>query len=56
MFYRNIISDRSATDLRNQGINDDTTIVEYSIKYYYTLDFAEATEDIELYMDQVDMF
>ena len=45
--------DRSANVLRQQGINDDATIVEYSIKFYYTIDMAEATEDIELYMDQV---
>ena len=36
-----------------QGINDNTTIVTFSIKFYYTKEFAESTDDIELYMDQV---
>ena len=36
-----------------QGINDNTTIVTFSIKFYYTKEFAETTDDIELYMDQV---
>ena len=36
-----------------QGVDDDSTIVEYTIKYYYTKEFAEATDDIELYLDQV---
>jgi len=39
--------------LRQQGIDDNTTIVTYSVKYYYTREFAEVTDDIELYMDQV---
>ena len=39
--------------LRQQGIDDNTTIVTYSVKYYYTKEFAEVTDDIELYMDQV---
>ena len=51
--FRSLAADRSADALRQQGIDDDTTIVEYSIKFYYTIDMAEATEDIELYMDQV---
>jgi len=50
---RSLAADRSADALRQQGIDDDTTIVEYSVKFYYTIDMAEATEDIELYMDQV---
>merc|ERR1711892_1314933 len=41
------------SELIQQGIDDATTIVEYSIKYYYTIEFAEATDDIELYFDQV---
>jgi len=39
--------------LIQKGIDDDTTIVEYSIKFYYTKEFAEATDDIEIYLDQV---
>merc|ERR1711892_780091 len=41
------------SELIQQGMDDATTIVEYSIKYYYTIEFAEATDDIELYFDQV---
>merc|ERR1711892_1162833 len=40
-------------EFTQKGKDDDTTIVEYSIKYYYTQQFAEATDDIELYFDQV---
>jgi len=47
------VSDRSISAYREQGINDDTTIVEISVKYYYTKEFAAATDDIELYFDQV---
>jgi len=49
----NLESDRAVNKLRQQGIDDDTTIVWYSIKYYYTKEFAAATDDIQLYMDQV---
>merc|ERR1711915_341673 len=48
-----LVSNRAAESYREQGINDNTTIVEYSIKFYYTVEFAEATDDIELYFDQV---
>jgi len=50
---RNIFSDRNADDLRQQGIDDNTTVVTFSIKYYYTLDFAENEDDIDLYFDQL---
>merc|ERR1711892_1073133 len=40
-------------EFTQKGKDDSTTIVEYSIKYYYTKQFAEATDDIELYFDQV---
>merc|ERR1712142_465120 len=48
-----LISSQAKAELIQKGKDDDTTIVEYSIKYYYTKEFAEATDDIELYFDQV---
>ena len=48
-----LISREAKEELIKKGKDDDTTIVEYSIKYYYTQEFAEATDDIELYFDQV---
>jgi len=50
---RNIFSERNADDLRQQGIDDSTTVVTFSVKYYYTLDFEEVTDDIDLYFDQL---
>ena len=47
------MSNRNADDLRQQGIDDSETIVTFSVKYYYTRQFAAVTDDIELYMDQV---
>merc|ERR1712142_128870 len=48
-----LISSQAKAELIQKGKDDDTTIVGYSIKYYYTKEFAEATDDIELYFDQV---
>ena len=53
IFYRLLESNRNADALRQQGIDDSETIVTFSIKYYYTRQFAAVTDDIELYMDQV---
>ena len=39
--------------LREQGIQDNTTIATFTIKYYYTKEVAEVTDDFELYFDQV---
>jgi len=50
---RDLLSNRNADDLRQQGIDDSETIVTFSVKYYYTRQFAAVTDDIELYMDQV---
>jgi len=50
---RQIFENRDANALRQQGIDDPDTIVTFSVKYYYTRQFAEVTDDIELYMDQV---
>ena len=50
--FRQIFENRDANALRQQGIDDPDTIVTFSIKYYYTRQFAEVTDDIELYMDQ----
>ena len=49
-------SNRNADALRQQGIDDPDTIVTFSIKYYYTRQFAAVTDDIELYMDQVSKY
>ena len=51
--YRALPSMRNSNELRQQGIDDNTTIVTFSIKFYYTKEFAEVTDDVELYMDQV---
>jgi len=50
---RLLTSNRNANALRQQGIDDPDTIVTFSVKYYYTRQFAAVTDDIELYMDQV---
>ena len=44
---------KAISDLQQQGINDPTTIVTYSLKVYYTKDFAESTEDIPTFVDNV---
>lgn len=46
-------SSRAREQLREQGIRDNTTIVTFSIKFYYTREFAASTDDIQLYMEQV---
>merc|ERR1712200_189103 len=52
--YRELSSNRNNNEeLRQKGIDDNTTIVTFSIKFYYTKDFADVTDDIELYFDQV---
>jgi hypothetical protein len=51
-----MVSNRNADALRQQGIDDPDTIVTFSIKYYYTRQFAAVTDDIELYMDQVSKY
>ena len=51
--FRALSSNRNSEELRQKGILDSTTIVTFSIKFYYTKEFAEVTDDIELYMDQV---
>jgi len=38
-------SNRNPEDLRQKGIDDNTTIVTISVKYYYTQDFAETFDD-----------
>merc|ERR1711892_1032830 len=48
-----LISAGAKNELIQAGINDATTIVEYSIKNYSTVEFAAATDDIELYFNQV---
>lgn len=39
--------------LKQQGIDDLTTVVTYSLKVYYTQEFMESTQDIPLFVDQV---
>jgi hypothetical protein len=51
-----MVSNRNADALRQQGIDDPDTIVTFSVKYYYTRQFAAVTDDIELYMDQVSKY
>ena len=51
-----MVNNRNANALRQQGIDDSETIVTFSIKFYYTRQFAAKTDDIELYMDQVRIY
>merc|ERR1719228_311294 len=39
--------------LVQKGKDDDTTVVEFSIRFYYTKEFAKATSDIRLFFNQV---
>merc|ERR1719481_36439 len=39
--------------LLQQGKDDSTTIVTYSVMFYYTKEFAKVTPDIPLYVEQV---
>ena len=45
--------DVSKQKLVQQGVNDTTTVVTYSVMIYYTPEFAAATPDIEGWVDQV---
>ena len=36
-----------------QGKDDSTAIVTYSVMFYYTKEFARVTDDIPLYVEQV---
>ena len=39
--------------LLKQGLEDSTTVVTYSLKVYYTIEFEKKTEDIPLFVEQV---
>ena len=39
--------------LRQQGIDDNTTIVTFTVKWYYTPEVASITEDLELFFENV---
>ena len=39
--------------LLKQGLEDSTTLVTYSLKVYYTIEFGEKTEDIPLFVEQM---
>ena len=39
--------------LLKQGLEDSTTLVTYSLKVYYTIEFGKKTEDIPLFVEQV---
>ncbi len=39
--------------LRQQGIDDDTTVVTFTVKWYYTPEVADVTEDLELFFENV---
>ena len=44
---------RAVSALQQQGINDPTTVVTYTMKVYYTRDFARTTTDIPTFVDNV---
>ena len=44
---------RAVSALQQQGIDDPTTVVTYTIKVYYTRDFARTTTDIPTFVDNV---
>jgi hypothetical protein len=44
---------KTMDDLYQQGKEDNSTIVTFSMKFYYTTTFAERTDDIPLYFEQV---
>ena len=45
---------RGAFDaLLKQGLEDSTTVVTYTLKVYYTIEFQQKTEDIPLFVEQV---
>merc|ERR1711962_483758 len=49
-------SNHRANKLRQQGKTDNTTVVSFSVKFYYTLDFAETFEgndQIDHYFDKL---
>ena len=48
-----LISSQAKKDFIQKGKDDDKTVVDYTIKFYYTREFAEATDDIEIYFDKV---
>lgn len=39
--------------LWNKGKSDSSTVVTYTIKFYYTVEFAQVTDDIMMYFNQV---
>merc|ERR1719357_1577111 len=48
------VNNRQATSaLIQQGKDDSTTVVTYSVMFYYTPEFASITEDIPLFVSQV---
>merc|ERR1712242_224672 len=40
-------------DLRDQGASDNSTVATYSVFFYYTPEFADATPDIDSFITQV---
>jgi len=46
-------SDRTTELLRQKGINDQSTVVTYTVKIYYTQEFKDDTPDVPLFLDQV---
>ena len=48
------VNNRQATSaLIQQGKGDSTTVVTYSVMFYYTPEFASITDDIPLFVSQV---
>ena len=46
-------SDLSNLTSTSEDFLDDTTIVTFSVMFYYTPDFAAQTDDVESYFDEV---
>ena len=43
----------SNEELLVKGKSDSSTIATYTIKFYYTTDFARVTDDIDMFFSQV---
>ncbi len=43
-------------ELRQKGINDNTTVVTFTVKFYYTPEVAAAVDDLELLFEKVSFF
>jgi len=46
-------TEETAETYRQKGIKDNTTVATYSVKFYYTVEFAKATPNIQLYFNDL---